>query len=73
MKFILRQIIEDFRHKIEKLQLKLSQIADIARLTRDENMREKSDKNNYYDAMIYGFGGLTEILDIISNTKEESC
>lgn len=60
---------DSWREQAEHYKQALDEIEKIAKQTRDEYMKEKSDKKDYYNAMIYGLGGLTQIRDIISEAK----
>lgn len=58
-------------NELKRYQQALEDIRQKATKVRDEYMQEKSKEGKYFDAMVYGFGGLTEILDIIYNVKEK--
>lgn len=62
-------VYKPLKEENTKYKQALDEIEKIAKQTRDEYMKEKSDKKDYYNAMIYGLGGLTQILDIISEAK----
>lgn len=72
------QKIMEIIHKPEtvcfenKYEQALNDVEQQAKKTRDIYMANKSKKGDYYNAMIYGLGGLTIILDIISKAKDDN-
>lgn len=57
--------------EIARYKQTLGEIKDTAKRVRDKYMKEKSDKKDYYNAMIYGFGGFTQIMDKINEVQKD--